>query len=233
MDGFFFSIIAQATLVAQFILLLLALMSVASWAIIIQKWLAFSRARKKAAEGIERFKQARDLREAVMSLGGEQTSPLYAIASEGVGEYNRLKELGNSGNIVTDNVQRSLRLGMQGEVTRLQTGLPFLATAANTAPFIGLFGTVWGIMTSFHAIGQLKNASLAAVAPGISEALIATAIGLAVAIPASIAYNAFQGTLGAIEVQLSNFTDLFLNRVERESDAQARRRAQSQSVQGN
>lgn len=230
MDGFFFSIIAQATLVAQFILLLLALMSVASWAIIIQKWISFSRARKKAAEGIDRFRRARDLRDAVMSLGGEQTSPLYAIASEGVNEYNRLKEMGNSGSIVTDNVQRSLGQGVQTEIARLQRGLPFLATAANTAPFIGLFGTVWGIMTSFHAIGQLKSASLAAVAPGISEALIATAIGLAVAIPASIAYNAFQGVMGGIEVQLSNFAGLFLNRVEREADATARRRAQAQSA---
>lgn len=219
MDGFFFSIIAQATLVAQFILALLVIMSIISWTIMIQKWRAFAKAREKAAHGIERFKRARDLREAVLSLGGDQDSPLYSIAGEGVAEYNRLKELGNRGEVVTDNVQRSLQQGVGNEIARLQKGLAFLATAANTAPFIGLFGTVWGIMTSFHAIGQMKSASLAAVAPGISEALIATAIGLAVAIPASIGYNAFQGVLGGIEVQLANFAGVFLNRVQRETDA--------------
>lgn len=219
MDGFFFSIIAQATLVAKFVLALLVLMSLTSWAIMIQKWRVFSKAREKAAHGTERFKRARDLREAVLSLGGDQDSPLYSIAGEGVAEYNRLKELGNHGSVVTDNVQRSLQQGVGNEISRLQRGLAFLATAANTAPFIGLFGTVWGIMTSFHAIGQMKSASLAAVAPGISEALIATAIGLAVAIPASIGYNAFQGVLGGIEVQLTNFAGVFLNRVQRETDA--------------
>ena len=216
MDGFFFSIIAQATLVAQFILALLVIMSIISWTIMIQKWRAFAKAREKAAHGIERFKRARDLREAVLSLGGDQDSPLYSIAGEGVAEYNRLKELGNRGEVVTDNVQRSLQQGVGNEIARLQKGLAFLATAANTAPFIGLFGTVWGIMTSFHAIGQMKSASLATVAPGISEALIATAIGLGVAVPATIAYNMFLGKLDSIETRLINFAGIFLNRVQRE-----------------
>ena len=97
--------------------------------------------------------------------------------------------------------------------------LSFLATSANTAPFIGLFGTVWGIMNTFHAIGAMKSASLATVAPGISEALIATAMGLLVAIPATIGYNTFHGSLGVLETRLVNFAGMFLNRVQRELNA--------------
>lgn len=98
------------------------------------------------------------------------------------------------------------------EMTRLTSSLSFLATSANTAPFIGLFGTVWGIMNTFHAIGAMKSASLATVAPGISEALIATAMGLLVAIPATIGYNTFHGSLGVLETRLVNFAGMFLNR---------------------
>ena len=94
--------------------------------------------------------------------------------------------------------------------------LPILATTANTAPFIGLFGTVWGIMNSFHSIGLSKSASLATVAPGISEALVATAIGLAVAIPATVGYNMFLSKLGQLDTLLGNFAGYFLNRVQRE-----------------
>jgi biopolymer transport protein TolQ len=94
-----------------------------------------------------------------------------------------------------------------------------LATTANTAPFIGLFGTVWGIMQSFHSIGMLKSASLATVAPGISEALIATSVGLAVAVPATIGFNIFMGRLSQVDTLLVNFASTFLNRVQRELNA--------------
>ena len=116
----------------------------------------------------------------MQSLGGDPDSPLYTVAHEGVTEFNRSKEAGNSEDVVVDNVRRALRQGVDMEMTRLTSSLSFLATSANTAPFIGLFGTVWGIMNTFHAIGAMKSASLATVAPGISEALIATAMGLLV-----------------------------------------------------
>ena len=105
------------------------------------------------------------------------------------------------------------------ELARLQRSLSLLATTANTAPFIGLFGTVWGIMSSFHSIGMLKSASLATVAPGISEALVATAIGLAVAVPATIGFNIFMGKLAGVDTLLVNFAGVFLNRVQRELNA--------------
>jgi len=209
-------VIFKATLVAQMVLLLLLIMSVSSWAIIIHKWITLARARKQAAESLERFTRARDLREAVHSLGGDSSSPLYHVAQQGVAEFNRLKEAGNSGDVVVDNVRRALRQGVSEAMTRLSASVPFLATTANTAPFIGLLGTVWGIMYAFHQIAQMKTASIAVVAPGIAEALIATAVGLFVAIPASVAYNSFLSMMQTIESELVNFAGVFLNRVQRE-----------------
>ncbi len=215
-----FSMIAEASLVAQSVLALLVLMSIISWALMLQKWLMLGAARKKAIQGLDRFERAKDLREAVQSMGTDPTSPLYFVAHQGVQEFNKSKELGNSSQIVVDNVSRSLHLGVGTELTRMQGRLSILATTANTAPFIGLFGTVWGIMHSFQSIGLLKSASLATVAPGISEALVATAIGLAVAVPATIGYNIFLGRLSEIENMLTNFAGVFLNRVQRELNAQ-------------
>jgi biopolymer transport protein TolQ len=198
---------------------LLVLMSLVSWALMIRKWLEIRSAINKAAIGLERFDAARDLRSAVQSLGGDPTSPLYGVAHEGVTEFNRSKEAGNSEEVVVDNVRRALRQGVGMELSRLHASLSFLATTANTAPFIGLFGTVWGIMNSFHAIGAAKSASLATVAPGISEALIATALGLLVAVPATVGYNSFQGRLAVIDTLLVNFAGSFLNRSQRELNA--------------
>ncbi|MCH5277585.1 MAG: protein TolQ [Desulfovibrionaceae bacterium] len=212
----YFSLFLNATLVVKIIMGMLVCLSIYSWTIIIRKWLSLYLAKAKASTGLERFGSARDLRQAVQSLGGDPSSPLYTVAQQGVLEFNRSKEAGVSEDVVVDNVRRALHQGVSMEMSRLNRSLAVLATAANTAPFIGLFGTVWGIMNSFHAIGLMKSASLATVAPGISEALIATAIGLAVAIPATIAYNLFLGRLGGIETQMVNFAADFLNRVQRE-----------------
>lgn len=215
----FLDMILEATLVAQLVMLLLLVMSVSSWTLIIHKWITLSRARKRAEEGLVRFTNARDLRDAVQSLGGDASSPLYHVAQQGVAEFNRLKEAGNSGDVVADNVRRALRQGVTESMTKLGASVSFLATTANTAPFIGLFGTVWGIMYSFHQIAQMKTASIATVAPGISEALIATAVGLFVAIPATVGYNSFLGMMQTIEGELVNFAGVFLNRVQRELNA--------------
>ncbi|MEG1610041.1 MAG: protein TolQ [Bilophila sp.] len=219
MDFSILSLLAQATLVAKAILVLLLFMSIASWALMCRKWLNIREGLAKTVDGMDRFNRAKDLREAVQSLGGDPDSPLYTVAHEGVTEFNRSKEAGTTEEVVVDNVRRSLRQGVDMEMTRLTSSLSFLATAANTAPFIGLFGTVWGIMNTFHAIGAMKSASLATVAPGISEALIATAMGLAVAIPATVGYNTFHGRLGVLETKMVNFAGMFLNRVQRELNA--------------
>jgi len=115
-----------------------------------------------------------------------------------------------------DNVKRALRRSINTEMTRITQMVPFLATTGNTTPFIGLFGTVWGIMNSFHGIGKMGSASLAVVAPGISEALIATAAGLAVAIPAVIAFNHFMQKIRVVESELHSFSADFLNIIERD-----------------
>ncbi len=219
MDTGFLNMFTQATLVAKLVMVLLLCMSLGSWTLIIHKWITLTRARRKAMDGLERFTNARDLREAVQLLGADASSPLYHVAQQGVAEFNRLKEAGNSGDVVADNVRRALRQGVAESMSQLGTSLSFLATAANTAPFIGLFGTVWGIMYSFHQIGMQKSASLATVAPGISEALIATAVGLFVAVPATVGYNTFLGIMQNVESELVNFAGVFLNRVQRELNA--------------
>ena len=219
MDNFdVFDVIAKATIVAKFVLLVLCVMSLTSWTMIIYKFFSLSAARRKTAEGIRRFTEARDLREAVNQLAGDAESPVYHVAQQGVAEFNRLREAGNSEDVAADNVRRALRQGVSEAMNKLNSSLSFLATTANTAPFIGLFGTVWGIMHSFHQIGLKKTAAIATVAPGISEALIATALGLFVAIPATMGYNMFLNALATIESELVNFAGVFLNRVQREID---------------
>ncbi|MEJ2219805.1 MAG: MotA/TolQ/ExbB proton channel family protein [Desulfobacterales bacterium] len=125
----------------------------------------------------------------------------------------------------TDNVQRALRRAIATEMTRMTQMVPFLATTGNTAPFIGLFGTVWGIMNSFHSIGMKGSANLAVVAPGISEALVATAAGLAAAIPAVIAFNFFMSKIRVVESELQSFSADFLNIIERDILRIERRRS--------
>lgn len=219
MDMNIFALLSQATLVAKAVLVILLIMSVASWAMMIRKYVGIRSALAKAETGMDQFDNARNLREAVQVLGADPASPLYTVAHEGVTEFNRSKEAGTSEEVVVDNVRRSLRQGVDLEMTRISGSLSFLATCANTAPFVGLFGTVWGIMHTFHSIGAMKSASLATVAPGISEALVATAMGLVVAIPATVGYNSFNGRLGVLETRLVNFAGMFLNRVQRELNA--------------
>ena len=125
----------------------------------------------------------------------------------------------------TDNIKRALRRAITTEMTRVSQMVPFLATTGNTAPFIGLFGTVWGIMHSFAGIGQKGSANLAVVAPGISEALVATAAGLAAAIPAVIAFNFFMSKINVVESELQSFSADFLNIVERDILRIERRKA--------
>ncbi len=212
----FFSLIAEATLLSQLVLAFLCLMSLVSWTVIFLKYAVLSSALSRAKMGISRFEKAKDLREAVQSIGVDSNSPLFSVAQLGVNEFNRSREASVSPEVIVQNVNRSLEQAILLELNKFGSKMSVLATCSNTAPFIGLFGTVWGIMHSFQAIGMMKSASLATVAPGISEALIATAVGLFVAIPASMAYNFFSGMITGVEAQLSNFGTVFINRVQRE-----------------
>lgn len=209
-----------ATPVVKSVLLILLVMSVVSWAIILYKIFLLNRVKRALGREMEAFKRAKDLGTGLRKLKNGRRSILYSIGVHAVTEIKSLEKSGlnpaSRVKISADNVRRVLRQAVSQEMDSLAYALSFLATCANSAPYIGLFGTVWGIMHAFQSIGLQQSAALAAVAPGIAEALIATALGLAVAIPASIAYNAFLGQLNAIENELVNYAGAFLNRAQRE-----------------
>lgn len=215
------SMIANAGLMVQLVLGLLFIFSVTSWAVIIIKYRYLRRAYKESVAFIDYFWKTRDFSAAFARSKRLDFSPLARVFRIGYAELKNLgspsghSEAGFSG-AGLDNVKRALRRAINTEVTIMTQMVPFLATTGNTTPFIGLFGTVWGIMNSFHGIGQRGSASLAVVAPGISEALIATAAGLAVAIPAVIAFNYFMHRIRILETELQSFSSDFLNIVERD-----------------
>ena len=223
--------VLNAGLVVQLVLLLLVFFSITSWAIILIKYRYMRRAFRESALFIEFFWKSRDLTDAFTKSKQLQGSPVARIFRVAYLELRKLSKQGpvadagrrpaekaslgaRTGGI--DNVKRALRRAINTETTRMTQMVPFLATTGNTAPFIGLFGTVWGIMNSFHGIGQMGSASLAVVAPGISEALVATAVGLAAAIPAVIAFNFYMSKIRTLESELISFSADFLNVVERD-----------------
>jgi biopolymer transport protein TolQ len=224
-------IISNASLMVKFVLLLLLFFSVMSWAIIIIKFRYVRKAFRESDIFIDYFWKSRDLASAFTKAKQLDGSPVARIFRIGYAELRKLNPSGKPGDDQTSadektslkhefsgsaNVKRALRRAINTEMTRLTQMVPFLATTGNTTPFIGLFGTVWGIMNSFHGIGQRGSASLAVVAPGISEALIATAAGLAVAIPAVIAFNHFMQKIRVIETELHSFSADFLNILDRD-----------------
>ena len=226
--------IRNASLMVQFVLFLLLFFSITSWTIILIKFRYLRRAFKESAFFTEFFWRTRDLSAAFTKAKQLNGSPLARIFRIGYVELKKLSQSGypiatqsvqhsteevgypNAHFASTDNVKRALRRAITTETTRMIQMVPFLATTGNTTPFIGLFGTVWGIMSSFHGIGLRGSANLAVVAPGISEALIATAAGLAVAIPAVIAFNYFSQKIRTIESELQSFSADFLNIIERD-----------------
>jgi len=209
-------LVASAGIVVKFIMLLLVVASIYSWGIIVTKTFLLKKSKAKILAGIYEFENAPNLRDAVQKLGKDTSSPLFSVAQYGVNEFNKGKEGQVNSKTIADNVRRSLHQGVNNETAKLNHSISILATCANASPFIGLFGTVWGILTTFSAIGALKSASLATVAPGIAEALIATALGLFVAIPASVAFNIFLGKINYVENLMVDFAGTFLNRVQRE-----------------
>lgn len=227
-----FHMISNAGFVVLMVLLILILFSISSWAIILIKFRYIRRAFRESAAFIDFFWHSRDLSDAFTKSKQLRDSPIARVFRIGYLELKKIiqssspGEHHNDGNSHEaslrsrrngmDNIQRALRRATNTEVTRMTQMVPFLATTGNTTPFIGLFGTVWGIMNSFQNIGMQGSASLAVVAPGISEALVATAAGLAAAIPAVIAFNYFTQKIRTIETELHSFSADFLNIVERD-----------------
>lgn len=220
--------ILHAGPMGQAVMITLLLFSLVSWSIIFMKIKLFKKAESETDEFMEAFWSSTTLNDADDSAKRFTLSPEAAVFTAGFTELQKINKIRNSKDsnsdneplemqlATMDNLKRAIRKAESQEVTDLGRSLSFLATTGSAAPFIGLFGTVWGIMASFHDIGQRGSASLAVVAPGISEALVATAAGLAVAIPAVIAYNYFANRLGEIENEMQNFSTDFLNLVERD-----------------
>ncbi|MEW6776107.1 MAG: protein TolQ [Bdellovibrionota bacterium] len=211
------SLVLSAGIFVQLILFGLLAMSVLTWAIIFFK----RKILREAEEHSESFARSFEDRTALSDLyeAAQREQGLSAAAAVLCAGYEEAKrENGTKGNLEgrSRRVERALKSAVDEEIARLERRLPFLATTGSTAPFIGLFGTVWGIMRSFRDIGQLHSADLSVVAPGIAEALIATAVGLFAAIPAVMAYNTFLNRIRSFRRALESFADAALSRIERE-----------------
>lgn len=208
----------------KLVMLLLLFFSVYSWFIVFRKQILYKKVRNETADFLDTFWSSKDLAEAYKYAESLDSCPEASIFRSGYMELQKIGRKGSSEEEATlemqaagmANLKRILQKTVNLESSNLGQSLPFLATTGSATPFIGLFGTVWGIMTSFQEIGIRGSASLAVVAPGISEALVATAAGLAVAIPAVIFYNYYSSQLADIESNMESFSADFLNLVERD-----------------
>jgi biopolymer transport protein TolQ len=203
-----------ASLISKVVLVLLIIASVMSWTVIFAKWKQFKAAGLENAAFLRAFRKAPRL-EAIAALAEQfQISPLSGVFAYGYDEAGRqVQTRGRVTNKVA--VERSLQMGVSAELARLESNMSWLATTATVSPFVGLFGTVLGIIDAFQGLGMQGSASLRAVAPGISESLIATAAGLMAAIPAAVAYNQFSSRLRELGARMDDFALEFLNMTER------------------
>ncbi len=221
-DVSFLGLFRQASPVVQAVMIGLLLASVWSWAIILEKIIAFRRARSEADRFEQTFWSGQSLEELYTGLARGRTFSMASLFVAAMREWKRSVEGTNRalGGIQL-RVEKVMDVTISREMERLDRRLLFLATVGSTAPFVGLFGTVWGIMSSFQAIAATKNTSLAVVAPGIAEALFATALGLLAAIPAVIAYNKFSADSARLSQRLESFADEFAAIVSRQIDVRS------------
>jgi biopolymer transport protein TolQ len=213
-------LIMQASWMVKLVMLLLLVASVASWVIIFRKRQVISAAVKEAESFEEKFWSGADLTAMHESIATthRNTRGLEKVFESGFSEFLRMRQQGRMGpTAMVEGAQRSMRIALTRETEELEQHLNFLATVGSTSPYVGLFGTVWGIMTSFHQLANVNQATIAMVAPGISEALIATAMGLFAAIPAVIAYNRFSNQVERLEVRYDNFKEEFSSILQRQA----------------
>ncbi len=207
--GEIITLIKQTGIVAQIVLLILLIFSILSWSIILSKWASLRRARAQSGRFLRAFRRAQKLQDVAAVSDQFKPSPLVPVFDNAFDEFRRQGEQ----NIPA--VQRAAQIAASEELSRLERRLPWLATTGAVTPFIGLFGTVWGIIDAFYGLGDAGAATLRAVAPGISEALITTAAGLAAAIPAVIAYNMFTHRMREFASRMDDFSLELLNVIER------------------
>jgi len=211
-------LIESSGLVAKTVLVILLLFSLTSWAIIFSKWGLLRRARVQSNRFMRMFRKSERLNDVAAVVEQFKPSPLVAVFE---GAYNELRKQAPYPLRMTA-LQRATQIAASEELTRLESRLPWLATTGAVTPFIGLFGTVWGIIDAFHGLGTAGSATLRAVAPGVSEALITTAAGLFAAIPAVIAYNMFTQHIREFGARMDDFSLELINEVERAQASTAR-----------
>jgi len=214
-----FNLILEASFVVQFVMLVLLVASIASWAIIFSKRKELDKATKIADEFEGLFWSGMDLSDLYRNLTshGVEAEGIENVFIAGYREFSRLQQKSDSnGAIAVENAQRAMRIELSRELELLDARLSFLATVGSTSPYVGLFGTVWGIMNSFRSLGNAQQATLAQVAPGIAEALIATAMGLFAAIPAVVAYNRFSNQLDRLSGRYDLFVEEFVVLLQRQ-----------------
>ncbi len=219
-------LIMEASLLVQGVMALLVFASVASWVVIFRKRQMLNRADKRARDFEEKFWSGADLTKLYDQVAGNRAGRegVEAIFESGFREFSRLREEKHlNPDTLTNGAQRAMRVTLTREMDRMEHHLSFLATVGSVSPYVGLFGTVWGIMNSFRGLAGAHQATIAMVAPGISEALIATAMGLFAAIPAVVAFNRFSSQVERLEMRYDNFKEEFAAILHR----QARRLSQS------
>ncbi len=218
-----FQLVLNASLVVQAVMLLLLLVSVASWAAIFRKLFSLGKV-KKLNEDFEReFWSGTSLNDLFAAATKHATTggPMERIFASGMREYQKLRERRiTDASSLMDGARRAMRASYQREMDNIETHLSFLASVGSVSPYVGLFGTVWGIMHAFNGLAALAQVTLATVAPGIAEALVATAIGLFAAIPAVVAYNRFARDIDRIAIRLETFMEEFSNILQRNVGAQ-------------
>jgi len=209
LGGEIVGLVEQTGLVAKAVLLILLIFSIFSWGIILSKWRFLKRARTQSGRFLRAFRRAQRLQDVAAVSDQFKPSPLVPVFENAYDEFRKQGEV----NIAA--VQRAAQIAASEEMTRLERRLPLLATTGSVTPFIGLCGTVWGIIDAFQGLGDAGAATLRAVAPGISEALITTAAGLFTAIPAVIFYNHFTHNMREFAARMDDFTLEMLNLIER------------------
>ena len=223
-DMSFFSLILNASLLVQLVMLILLVASVFSWTAIFDRYKTLKEAKEESETFESRFWSGGDLGELYRRLEKDPTlEGQSAIFVAGFKEYARLREHEAEPMAIVEGVRRAMRASVGRELDKLENHLSFLATVGSTSPYVGLFGTVWGIMNAFQALGNVKQATLNLVAPGIAEALIATAMGLFAAIPAVVAYNRFANSVERLENRYDDFIEEFSNVLQRQAHASSRK----------
>lgn len=211
----------QAGLVVKTVMLILLLASITSWTLILQRAWYFRQKKQQCRDFKKRFWESSDLSRLYLDIDNHPDSRqgMASLFYSGFKEYLRARK---QGAVVLEPIQRVMQISHARESVEMEQHLPFFASVGSIAPYVGLFGTVWGIMTSFQALGQASQATIAMVAPGISEALVATALGLFTAIPAVIAYNRYSTSAGDLLTQYDLFQDELTALIEQQTPAPAK-----------